>query len=112
MKASRACVIGLNEMYESYQVKDLASLSGYKIVKPVGSEPYGWTSAIAYNPNVTKLILKGSYFFKNQRTYTRTDYNNGDIPSRLIGKQASRTAVWSLMETAGKRTSLFPYKCK
>lgn len=91
---AKADVVSLNEVYEGYQKTGIKNNTSYKIIQPKGKEPYGWTSAIAYNSKKVKLINSGAYFFKNQETYTS---------GSLKGKQASRTAVWAIFEKEGVR---------
>lgn len=92
LNTANSDIVGLNEVYENYQITDIQNMTSYKVIKPVGSQPHGWTSAIAYNPKKVKLIKSGAYTFKNQETYTT---------GSLAGKKASRTAVWGLFEKNG-----------
>lgn len=103
MVASKANVIGLNEVYYKYQIDGLKKYSGYSIIKPIGTQHYGWSSAIAYKYSNTRVLKSGPYFFKNQYKYTQHDADVGDIKQSTVGKYASRTAVWALMQTGGKK---------
>lgn len=85
-------IVSLNEVYDNNQITDIQNMTSYKVIKPTGSQPHGWSSAIAYNPKKVKLITSGAYFFKNQETYTT---------GSLAGKKASRTAVWGVFEKNG-----------
>lgn len=92
IKVANPDIISLNEIYSNGQKQTISNNTKYTVIQPKGSQPYGWSSAIAYDKSKVKLIKSGSYFFKNQETYTT---------GSLAGKKASRTAVWGVFSKGG-----------
>lgn len=92
INSANSDIISLNEIDDESQARDIQQLTDYSLIQPTDGSDYGWTSAIAYNPDNIKLIESGGYKFKNQEVYTS---------GSLAGSRASRTAIWGLFEKHG-----------